>query len=71
MTRSLHVALLIAFTAFAGPVSTAHAKAARHPHALQGRAHKHAHRPRGHKPAKPRQPQASRGRKNNDRGFEL
>ena len=70
MSRSLQLAVLIVFTAFA-PLSPAHAEAAGRPHIAQGRAHKRPHRAKAHRPAKPRQPQASRGRKKNDRGFEL
>jgi hypothetical protein len=70
MSRSLQLALLIAFTAFA-PLSPAHAEAAGGPHIAQGRSHKRPHRAKAPKPAKSRQPQASRGRKKHDRGFEL
>jgi len=70
MSRSLQLALLIAFTAFA-PLSAARAEAAGGPRIAQGRSHKRPHRAKAHKAAKPRQPQASRGRKKNDRGFEL
>ena len=70
MSRSLQLAVLIVFTTFA-PLSPAHAEAAGGAHIAQGRAHKRPHRAKAHRPAKPREPQASRGRKKSDRGFEL
>jgi hypothetical protein len=70
MSRSLQLALLIVFTTFA-PLSAARAEGLGRPHTVQGRSHKRAHRAKAHRPAKATQPQASRGPKKNDRGFEL